>query len=292
HRLSASDDDGRTANDGGFLVTRRPTDAQATPAPHRNWFSLDGDEVLEKLSSSPSGLRSGEAEKRLHQYGPNELSFARATPWWRVLLRQFLSPVIGVLVVAAVISAVTDHPVDAIAISLILALNAALGFWQERKAEADVRALQSLSVDTCRVLRDATEHVVSAADVVPGDVVLVESGERIPADMRLIEANALRLDESMLTGESVAATKRSAAVPVDSPSGERSNMAFSGTFVTSGRGVGVVTATGANTQLGEINALVQGPAGQGPLQLLTHQLERRIGLIVLAAVTLVFIAGI
>ncbi|RLP72596.1 HAD family hydrolase [Mycetocola manganoxydans] len=273
-------------------MTRRPTDAQATPAPHRSWSALSGDDVLQELSSTPSGLRSGEAEDRLRQYGPNELSFATATPWWLVLLRQFLSPVIGVLVVAAVISAATDHPVDAIAISLILALNAALGFWQERKAEADVRALQSLSVDTCRVLRDATEHVVSAADVVPGDVVLVESGERIPADMRLIEANALRLDESMLTGESVAATKRSAAVPVDSPSGERSNMAFSGTFVTSGRGVGVVTATGARTQLGEINALVQGPAGQGPLQMLTHKLERRIGLIVLVAVTLVFIAGI
>ncbi|SFN54430.1 cation-translocating P-type ATPase [Mycetocola miduiensis] len=274
------------------MATQRAADADPALLAQRKWFLINSQEALRELMSSENGLSSTEAESRLQRYGPNELSYASSTPWWRVLLRQFLSPVIGVLVIAAVISAATDHPVDAIAISLILGLNAALGFWQERKAEADVRALQSLSVDTCRVLRDATEHVVSAADVVPGDIVLIESGERIPADMRLLQANALRVDESMLTGESVAASKRSAAVPVDSPSAERSNMAFSGTFVTSGRGVGVVTATGVHTQLGEINALVQGPAGTGPLQMLTHKLERRIGLIVLVSVTAVFVAGV
>ncbi|WLQ07084.1 cation-translocating P-type ATPase [Arthrobacter oryzae] len=261
----------------------------ATPVP---WHALRSDEVFDALSSGPGGLSTAEASRRLADYGPNELSVAGATPWWRVLLRQFTSPLIGILLAAAVVTFIQQHWVDSGAIFLILCINAALGFVQERKAEADVRALQSLSTPSCRALRDGTEQVVPGRDIVPGDVVLLESGERVPADLRLVETNGLQLDESLLTGEPFAATKHPAQVPADTGAADRANMAFSGTFVGSGRGKGITIATGAGTALGEINALVQGPPGKSPLQLLTHSLERRIGLTVLAALVFIFIAGL
>lgn len=266
-----------------------PTDTGSESVP---WHALGADDVFARLSSEPGGLSTAEAARRLTDAGPNELSFTGATPWWRVLLRQFLSPLIGILLAAAVITLIQQHWVDSAAIFLVLCINAALGFVQERKAEADVRALQSLSTPSCRALRDGTEQVVPGRDVVPGDVVLLESGERVPADLRLFEANGLQLDESMLTGEPFAATKRTEPLPADTGEADRANIAFSGTFVGSGRGRGIVIATGAGTALGEINALVQGPPGKSPLQLLTHSLERRIGLIILAALVFIFIAGL
>ncbi|HEX9226669.1 MAG TPA: HAD-IC family P-type ATPase [Arthrobacter sp.] len=256
------------------------------------WHALGSGQVFAGLSSGPGGLSSAEASRRLTENGPNELSFTGATPWWRVLLRQFISPLIGILLAAAVITFIQQHWVDSGAIFLILCINAALGFVQERKAEADVRALQSLSTPSCRALRDGVERVVPGRDIVPGDVVLLESGERVPADLRLFETNGLQLDESMLTGEPFAATKHTEQLPADTGEADRANIAFSGTFVGSGRGKGIVVSTGAGTALGEINALVQGPPGKSPLQLLTHSLERRIGLIVLAALVFIFIAGL
>ncbi|HSO92086.1 MAG TPA: HAD-IC family P-type ATPase, partial [Arthrobacter sp.] len=273
-------------------MTPRLTASAPTAAQPELWHTLSSDDVFAGLSSGPEGLSDAEASRRLADAGPNELSFAGVTPWWRVLLRQFISPLIGILLVAAVVTLVQQHWVDSAAIFLVLSINAALGFFQERKAEADVRALQSLSTPTCRVLRDGTEQVVPGRDVVRGDIVLLESGERVPADLRLFEANGLQVDESMLTGESFAASKHTAPLPEDVGDADKANMAFSGTFVGSGRGKGVVTATGAGTALGEINALIQGPSGKSPLQLLTHTLERRIGLIVLAALVFIFIAGL
>ncbi|MFB0833434.1 cation-translocating P-type ATPase [Arthrobacter halodurans] len=264
----------------------------AAPPPPVPWHSLEPGDVFTRLSSETEGITATEAALRLEDAGPNELSFAGATPWWRILLRQFISPLIGILLIAALVSLVQEHWVDAGAILVILCINAALGFVQERKAESDVRALQSLSTPTCRVLRDGAERVVPGRDVVPGDVVLLESGERVPADLRLFEANGLQLDESLLTGEPFAATKHTGRIPAETGDADRSNIAFSGTFVGSGRGRGVVVATGADTALGEINTLVQGPGGTSPLQLLTHGLERRIGLIVLAALVFIFIAGL
>src|SRR5690606_13743443 len=143
--------------------------------------------------------------------------------------------------------------------SLIILLNAGIGFWQERKAESTVRALQNLSAPSCRVLRDGAPHKLPAVDLVPGDIVLLESGERVPADVRLLEANGLHVDESMLTGEVPPVTKVVPASPSGPPETERNNRCFSGTLVTSGRGRGVVFATGADTELGTISELVEGP---------------------------------
>jgi Ca2+-transporting ATPase len=256
------------------------------------WHSLTPEAAFAQLGSTAQGLTGAEAADRLERVGPNELAVAGPTPWWRVLLRQFISPLIAILLGAAVITFIQQHWVDSGAIFLVLLINAALGFVQERKAEADVRALQSLSTPTCRVLRDGAERVIPGRDVVPGDVVVLESGERVPADLRLFTANGLEVDESMLTGESFAATKHTEALPEGVGDADKTNIAFSGTFVGSGRGRGVVVATGADTALGEINALVQGPSGKSPLQLLTNSLERSIGLVVLGALVFIFIAGI
>lgn len=255
------------------------------------WHSEDPGAVFAKLSSSPSGLDSAEAKKRLSVAGPNELAIPGPPPWWKVLFRQFVSPLIGILLVAVIITAVQHHWVDTGAIFLILCINAALGFVQERKAGSDMRALRSLSTPTCRVLRDGMEQRIPGPSVVPGDVVLLESGERVPADLRLFSANALEIDEAMLTGESLAAVKDPATLPLEIGDADKANIAFSGTFVASGRGQGVVIATGADTALGEISALVQGPSSKTPLQLLTNSLERKIGFVVLGALVFVFIAG-
>ncbi|TFD82030.1 HAD family hydrolase, partial [Cryobacterium psychrophilum] len=273
-------------------MVKTPRTPSRTPETPPLWHSLTPDAVFATLSSDPIGLSSAEAERRLADVGANELAVTPPTPWWRVLLRQFISPLITILLVAAIVSLLQSHRVDAIAIMLILTLNASLGFMQESKAERDVRALQSFSAPYCRVMRDGAERVIPGRDLVPGDVVLLESGERIPADLRLVAANALQVDESMLTGESFAATKNTDRLAADVIDADKTNVAFSGTFVGSGRGRGVVIATGADTALGEINTLVQVPSSQTPLQLLIHSLERRIGAAVLAAVVFIFVAGL
>jgi Ca2+-transporting ATPase len=207
------------------------------------------------------------------------------------LARQFISPLVGLLFIAAVITAIQQHWVDSGAIFLILSVNAALGFFQERKADSDVRALRSLSTPTCRVLREEGERVIYGPTLVVGDVVLLESGERVPADLRLFSTNALEIDEALLTGESFASLKDPTPIAANTGDADKANIAFSGTFVASGRGLGVVIATGADTALGEITSLVQESSSKTPLQLLTNKLERKIGLIILGALVLVFIAG-
>ncbi|MDI2098659.1 cation-translocating P-type ATPase [Ruicaihuangia caeni] len=256
------------------------------------WHALDGERVRELLRTPDSGLTAVEAEERLSDYGANALPVAPPTPWWRVLARQFVSPLIAILAIAAAITAAQQHWVDTAAIGMVLALNAALGFAQERKAEHDVRALQSLASTNALVLRDGVEHVIESAALVPGDLVKLESGAQVPADLRLIAVNGLSIDESMLTGESIAVAKGADPVAADAATGDRLSLAFSGTFVTSGRGTGIVVATGAETQLGAISGLVVGRASKTPLQKLTHALERRIGLIVLATIVFVFGVGL
>ncbi|WP_403025163.1 cation-translocating P-type ATPase [Salinibacterium sp. GXW1014] len=256
------------------------------------WHTQAEAAVFDATRSAPAGLTNAEARARLDEHGFNELAFTAATPWWRVLARQFASPIIGILAVAALITLLQRHWVDAIAILLVLAINAALGFTQERKAEKDVRALQSMTTSNCRVLRDGHETVIDTKEVVPGDVVLLESGERVPADLRIVVANALQIDESMLTGESYTVAKNSGVAPADTPRQDAANLAYAGTFVSSGRGRGIAIETGTRTTLGRINELVQRPSTVTPLQELTHTLERRIGLIVLAGVVFVFIAGL
>lgn len=256
------------------------------------WHEQTVAETLEVLASRPRGLTTGEAVERLAAVGPNELDVAPPTPAWKVLLRQFLSPLILILIGAGIITAVLQKWVDAVAILIVLVVNAVIGFWQEQRAAAEVRALAVLNTPRCRVLRDGATVLLSARELVPGDVVLLESGDRVPADLRLIESTALQLDESMLTGEVYAVAKDTAPVDPDAGVGDRTSMAFSGTFTTSGRGVGVVVATGDETEIGRINALVQGPSPMTPMQRLMHRFEARVGVFVGLVAALVFVGGI
>lgn len=266
-------------------------DRAAMPA--TGWCARDVTTVCAELAADPTvGLEPEDAADRLDRIGPNALPAPPPTPWWVVLARQFVSPLIAILVIAGIVVSIQRHWVDAGAIFLVLALNAALGFWQERKAARDVRALQSLATTTARVKRGGVVEVVPSEEVVPGDLVLVESGDRVPADARLVEANALLADESMLTGESLAVAKDPAAVSADAPVVDQTDMLFTGTLISSGRGTGIVVATGARTQLGEISALVRRRPPRTPLQKLTHSLERRIGVVVLVSVVFVFAAGL
>ena len=273
-------------------MTNSGPSSPAEPSTRGRWHVLSRTDVLGWLDTSRAGLSSEEAARRAERFGRNELPATGHASAWAVLLRQFVSPLIGILLLTFVITLVQRHWVDAAAIGLVLAINALIGYWQERKAEASVRALQRLSAPVCRVLRDGGEREIPAAELVPGDIVPLESGERVPADLRLLEVNGLQVDESMLTGEVLPARKQVNRLPVHTPATDRTNIAFSGTLVTAGRGLGVVVGTGTNTELGMINKLVQGPGGQSPLTTLTHTLERRIGLVIGIASAGVFVAGL
>lgn len=256
------------------------------------WHALSVAETLDRLESSPTGLTSTEAAARLRDEGPNELPAVPSMPVWRMLLKQFLSPLILILIGAGVITALLQKWVDTGAILVVLIANALIGFWQERRAAAEVRALAAMNPPDSRALRDGVAVTLPARELVPGDVVLIESGARIPADLRLIDTAALQVNESMLTGEVYAAKKDTAPSADSAGIGDRSSIAFSGTFTTAGRGAGVVVQTGTSTEIGRINALVQGPTTVTPLQVLMHRFEARIGIFVGAVAALVFVAGL
>ncbi len=221
------------------------------------WHALPAEKVLHGLQSDPvRGLDQAEVEKRLAQFGPNRLpEGAKRGPWMRFVV-QFDNVLVYILLAAGFVKAMLGLWLDAAIILAVVLVNAALGFIQEGKAEKALDSIRNmLSVDA-RTLRSGEARVVAAEDLVPGDVVLLESGDRIPADLRLIEAKNFRTEEAALTGESTPADKTTDAVAANSTVGDRHDMAFSGTFVLSGRALGVVVATGAQTELGRINQML------------------------------------
>jgi Ca2+-transporting ATPase len=291
----ATDD---AASDSTAVGIDAANDASANDAAMTNemvseeaWHSLSPEATLEALHAAANGLSNEESKRRLGIFGENALEAAVPTPKWKVFLLQFKSPLIAVLIVCGIVTMALDHHVDAIAIFVVLLLNAIIGFYQEIKANQAVRALASLSTPTSRVVRDGRVTSLSTPSIVPGDVVLLESGDRVPADLRLIEANNLRIDESMLTGESEDASKNTKASDRDAPLGDRKSIAFSGTMVTGGRGRGVVVGTGSNTELGEINDLVIGTHASTPLEQIMSRTERGIAIAVIIVALFVFIGG-
>jgi Ca2+-transporting ATPase len=257
-----------------------------------SWHALTPEESFARIGSSPSGLTGLDADERRAVSGSNTLKVRKPTPPIIVALRQFRSPLIAILLLAAVVTLLLQDWIDATAILIVLVLNATIGFWQESRAEREMRALASLVVPITRVLRDG--HVVNlpAAELVPGDVVVLESGERVAADLRLVDAHALQVDESMLTGESEQVHKSLAPVAESASMGDRLGMLYTGTFVTSGRARGLVVATGRDTELGRINELVQTAEHRTPLQLRIRSLERRIGAFVGVVALVVFVTGV
>jgi Ca2+-transporting ATPase len=259
-----------------------------------NWYQLDHNQIFAELNTSEDGLADAEVRERLEKFGPNKLAEEERISKLKILLHQFTSPLIYILLIAAVVTAFLQEYKDAGVIVAIVLLNAIVGYIQEYKAEKNVRALKSMVVARARVLRDGKELEINGEDLVPGDIVFLASGSRVPADLRLIKTIELRTDESMLTGESIPAEKITAVIPEDNLTpGDQRNMAFMGTVVVNGRAKGVVTVTGAKTVLGQIATEVQEiGVTKSPLQEKIDRFAHTIGIIVLVASTLLFLLGI
>jgi calcium-translocating P-type ATPase len=240
--------------------------------------ALSEAEVCAAFDSIPAGLSSVEATSRLARYGRNELPRAEPPGVVRFFLRQFLNPLIYILLTAAAISATMRDWSDAGFILGVLLLNALIGCVQEYSAEKSAQALQALSVAKAYVLRDGEDHEIDAMELVPGDVVLLETGSKVPADVRLISNGSVEVDESLLTGESLTVTKTSTPILLAAtPLGDRVNMAFAATIVTRGRARGIVVATGLATQIGRISSsLTASNSTQPPLLVRMERFTRRI----------------
>jgi Ca2+-transporting ATPase len=260
-----------------------------------SWHALQADQVLESLDVPiETGLSDVDVKERLEKFGYNELKEQPGRSFLEKLWEQINSFVIWLLIGAAVISAVLGDWVEAGAILLIVVLNAIMGIIQESRAEASLAALKKMAAPEAQVLRDGHRIMVPSRDLVPGDIVFIEAGNFIPADIRLLDAVNLSIDEASLTGESVPATKNAESnLQSDIPLGDRQNTAFSGTTVSYGRGKGVVVSTGMHTQLGLIATMLQSvEQEQTPLQKRLDQLGKTLGIAALIVCALVFIIGV
>jgi P-type Ca2+ transporter type 2C len=260
-----------------------------------DWHRQDLTSVLKQLDVEPShGLSEQEAARRLEEYGRNELVERGARNPWRILWEQLTSSVVVVLIVAAVVSALLQDYKDSLAIAAIVVLNALLGFSQEYRAEKALAALKRLAVPSVRVRRDGAVHDASAVNLVPGDIVLLEAGNLVAADCRILESADLQTLEASLTGESEPIRK--IASPLDQPDlplGDRRNMAYLGTFVAAGRGQAVVTETGMRTELGRIASMIQTVGREPvPLQRRLQELGKKLAAAVLALVAVIFVIGL
>jgi magnesium-transporting ATPase (P-type) len=258
-------------------------------APH----ALPAEAVAQRLGTSPDGLSVEEARRRLQQFGANEIEAIKPISIPALILHQFASPLIYILLAAAVVTLLLGDYIDTAVIAAVLVLNATIGFIQEYRAEKSVRALMQLTAPHARVIRDGAEHDIESRALAPGDVVLLESGVRVPADIRLFQATALQVDESMLTGESVAVYKQVAPIPADAPLGDRANMVFSGTIVASGRGRGYVVATGAHTELGKIaGSMREQRVDETPLQARMRRFAHTVGMVIGVSCAMIFALGL
>jgi P-type Ca2+ transporter type 2C len=229
------------------------------------WHAESKDAVLTALKSNEDGLSGSEIERRQQEYGLNVLPEKGPTPLWQIILRQFVSPLIYILVAAAVVSAVIGDFKDSIFIGVVLLLNTVIGAYQEWRAEQSSQALKKLLSMHAHVERDGEVREVKAEEIVPGDVLWLESGNRVPADIRLLASQGLEVDESLLTGESIAVRKDSLWIgPESSTLADRLNMTFAGSLVARGRGKGIVVSTGTSTAVGQLALDVMGAGGGKP----------------------------
>lgn len=264
---------------------------QTLPPAHK-WHTRSGDQILSDLSSDRLGLSEADSRSRRERFGPNELSTALRFTVWRIFFRQFTDFMVLVLLAAVGVSVWAGAVEDAIAIAAVVMLNACIGFFQEYKADKALKALKKMSAPRCTILRAGVPSSMLSSQLVPGDVVLLEAGDRVPADLRLLDVQGLRADESALTGESLAVEKQTAIVPSQSALlGERTNMAFMDTMIVSGRGTGVVVSTGMQTELGKIASLLKGKTGLTPLQKRLQRFGRQVTLLILVICLLIFFNG-
>lgn len=259
------------------------------------WYTLTVEQVAEKLKTSlQQGLSREEAERRFAQYGPNELEQTGRKTFLRMFIEQFADFMVIILIIAAIISALLGEFKDAVIIMMIVLLNGLLGAIQENKAEESLAALKKMAVPQAKVLREGRIDVVPAARLVPGDIVVLETGDFVPADIRFSEVTNLKIEEAALTGESVPVEKNSQTLDnTEIPLGDRLNIAHTSSLVTYGRGRGIVVETGMATQIGKIAAMIQSEEGtKTPLQKRMEVLGKTLGIAALAVCAVIFIVGV
>ena len=259
-----------------------------------NWYQLTVKETFEKLRASESGLSNSEIKERLLQFGPNKFIEEEKISRLKILVHQFTSTLIYILLIAGVVTIFLNEYIDSGVIFAVVILNAIIGYIQEYKAEESVRALKKMVVPKAKVLREGKEKEINSEELVPGDIVLLASGVRVPADLRLFKTIELRVEEATLTGESLPAEKATSLIKEENLTpGDQKNMAFMGTIVVSGRAKGIVVETGHSTVLGQIATEVREVAVvKTPLQYKLMRFARLIGILVIAFSALIFGAGI
>ena len=257
------------------------------------WHTLSTRETLEKLHSGDKGLTEAEAQKRLAEVGPNELRATERVPWWKLLLAQFKNVLILILLGATVLSVAMGHGLESLVIAVIVLFAVLLGFIQEYRAERAIESLKKLAAPNASVLRDGEEKKVPARDVVPGDVVMLHTGDRVPADARLLEAVNLQAEEAALTGESMPIEKHTKALDGELPVGDRKNIVHAGTALTYGRGKAVVAATGMQTEFGRIASMLDSvETAKTPLQKNLDRVGSMLAKVALVVVSLVVVLGL
>lgn len=249
--------------------------------------------LFEEFNCSEKGLSIADAEKRLKKYGTNELEEKKKIPAWMLFLHQFKDFLIIILALAAILSGILGEMLETIIILLIILLNAIVGFIQEFRAEKAMEALKKMSTTQTQVIRDGKALSILSQYLVPGDIVILEAGNLVPADMRLLETHSLRIDESSLTGESIAVDKNHHAISEDNiPLGDRLNMAHKGTLVTNGRAKALVVATGMKTELGKIAGMLHQEEPATPLQKRMATFGKKLSYIILVICVILFVSGI
>ncbi|MBD0371901.1 MAG: calcium-translocating P-type ATPase, SERCA-type [Pyrinomonadaceae bacterium] len=258
------------------------------------FHTLSVESAFARLESTPEGLSSTEAARRLAEYGPNELQAAHRVTPWEILFEQFKNVLIIILLIATTLSFFLGHSLEAIAIAVIVLFAVGLGFVQEYRAERAIEALREMAAPTATVLRDRQEMEVHGSELVPGDITILTTGDKVPADIRLTQAVNLQVEEAALTGESVAVIKQTEPLEAeDLPVGDRTNMAYAGTVVTYGRGRGVVCATGMRTEFGKIARMLEEvETGKTPLQENLDKLGKQLARAAFVVVGLIVILGL
>lgn len=261
--------------------------------PASNWHSLEANQVLASLNTDRRGLSPAEAKQRLEEFGPNELVEKHKISAWAIFLSQFKDFLIIILLIAVVLSAVLGETADAIVIFIIVLFASVLGFAQEYRAERAMEALKRMASPTATVVRDGEEIDIQSREVVPGDIILLHTGDNIPADGRLIESVNLRVEEAPLTGESQPVEKITAAIPESVNLQDRENMTYMGTSIAYGHGIAVVTATGIHTEFGKIAAMLQDvEEEQTPLQVNLDRMGKLIAIGALALCVILVVVGV
>jgi P-type Ca2+ transporter type 2C len=257
-----------------------------------NWHLLDQQELLEKLGAKAEGLKQADADEKLQIHGSNELVRDKKKPLWLKFLMQFKDFMIIVLIAAAIISGIIGDITDTVIILIIVILNAIIGFVQEYRAEKAVEALRNMAAPNATVMRDGTIKIIPANKLVPGDKVMLEAGQIVPADIRLLAVHSLKIQEAALTGESHDVEKLTGKLQSENLTlGDRRNMAFKGTLITNGRGYGLVVETGMQTEMGKIARMLVGEDNLTPLQKRMAEFGKKISLVVLGICIIIFAAG-